>query len=556
MGGIITMNEIKLTVRDVLARETFKCAKVVAGTKGLDRHVKWSHILETKEFESLINGGELILTTGIGLQLDIASQTIYIKSLIEKSVAGICIEIGSNFKEVPIEIIEIADQFDFPIIVFEEIVKFVDITQDLHTFIINQHHQMLSQLDTLSRKFISLSLTHNGILKILQELHELFRQNTFFISDNMKPYYYPSECRDMEVSIRDTIEKSPMTNKEQGIITLGDHTYALMPVRGLGQTWGFLCLQIKQPMAKDFLFLLLDRAALAIAQILLRNRTMEERKQNMEDVLVRNLLSGRAYEHEDIHSYLPTPSRNMHYRVFIVHLDFPETNLSEEDWEEIKLQRSMMIRSLFKRNGFFPAVSTRKNEIAVIASFIAADHLKNETDRFSQIITNITSMEENNFIEGSKCTFGVSAVYDDISDTMTGYEEARKVLELHESQITKMNFYENLGIYRLLLFLKESNYLEKYVNEYLSPVLDYDRETDGNLFETLTVYLKCSGSKKETSDQLFIVRQTLYHRIERLETLLGKDFMEPSNRLAFEVAIKAYELLGNGSNYNKNLRTK
>jgi PucR family transcriptional regulator, purine catabolism regulatory protein len=546
------MNELKLTVRDVLARETFKCARLIAGVEGLDRQVKWSHILETKDFESLINGGELILTTGVGLQLDLASQTKYIKSLIEKDVAGICIEIGSSFKEIPTEIIELANEHDFPIVVFEEIVKFVDITQDLHTFIINQHHQMLSQLDTLSRKFISLSLTHNGILKILQELHELFQQNTFFISANMKPFYYPSVCKDIEVSIRETIEMSPMTNKEQGIITLGDRTFALMPVRGLGQTWGYLCLQIKTPMAKDFLFLLLDRAALAIAQILLRNRTIEERKQNMEDELVRNLLHGREYEQEDIHSYLPTPSRNMHFRVFIIHLDFPEINLSEEDWEEIKLQRSMMIRSLFKRNGFFPAVSTRKNEIAVIASFIAADHLKKETDRFSQIITHISNIEENNFIEGCKCNFGVSTVYDDISDAMTGYEEASKVLELHESQITKTNFYENLGIYRLLLFLKESNYLEKYVNEYLSPVLDYDRETAGNLFETLTVYLKCSGSKKETSDRLFIVRQTLYHRLERLETLLGKDFMEPSNRLAIEVAIKAYKLLENCSKNQAN----
>jgi PucR family transcriptional regulator, purine catabolism regulatory protein len=178
--------------------------------------------------------------------------------------------------------------------------------------------------------------------------------------------------------------------------------------------------------------------------------------------------------------------------------------------------------------------------------------LKNETDRFSQIITHISNIEENNFIEGCKCNFGVSAVYDDISDAMTGYEEASKVLELHESQITKTNFYESLGIYRLLLFLKESNYLEKYVNEYLSPVLDYDRETDGNLFETLSVYLKYSGSKKETSDRLFIVRQTLYHRLERLETLLGKDFMEPSNRLAVEVAIKAYELLGKSSKNQAN----
>ena len=47
------MNELKLTVQDVLARDLFKQAKVVAGKKGLDRQVKWSHVLEVKEFDSL-----------------------------------------------------------------------------------------------------------------------------------------------------------------------------------------------------------------------------------------------------------------------------------------------------------------------------------------------------------------------------------------------------------------------------------------------------------------------------------------------------------------------
>ena len=539
------MNDLKLTVQDILARDSFKSAKVIAGIGGLDRQVKWSHILETTEFESLINGGELILTTGAGIGLNLPSQITYVKRLLEKDAAGICIELGANFKVIPTEIIDLANEANFPIITFEEVVKFVDITQDLHTFIINRHHEMLSQLDRLSRKFSSLSLTHNGILKILQELYQYFQQNVFFINDDddTKLHYYPLESKKMEIFIRDKVKNAPVDDKEQGILAIGDHIFALMPVRGLGQTWGHLCLQIKQPSSEDFLFLLLDRAALAIAQVLLRNRTIEERKQNMEDEIVRNLLSGLDYELDDIRTYFPTPSRNMYFRVFTIHLDFLETNLSEEDWEEIKLQRSMVIRSLFKRNGFFPAVSTKKNEIAVIASFIAAEHLKNDTDRSLHIIKGIKEMEGYNFIDGNKCAFGVSMVYKDISDVITGYEEALKVLTLNESEITQTNFYEDLGVYRLLLLLKDSNYLESYVKEHLATVLEYDRKTDGSFLETLTIYLECNGSKKEASDRLFIVRQTLYHRIDRLEKLLGKNFMEPSNRLALEVAIMAHRLL-------------
>lgn len=539
------MNDFKLTVRDVLTRNTFKSAKMIAGFGGMDRRVKWSHILETNEFDTLINGGELILTTGIGLQSDLSSQLKYVMKLIEKGVACLCIELGSSVKEVPPEITNLANQHDFPIILFEDIVKFVDITQDLHTFIINQHHEMLSQLDKLSRKFIALSLTHNGILKILQEIHEHFGENTFFISKSKKPYYYPSEIKMMEVFLRAYIKENLLDNTEQRTFSLGKDTFALMPVRVLGQIWGHLCLQIKHPLSEEFFFLILDRAALAIAQILLRNQTIEERKQNLEDKFVRNLLSGREYEPDDLQTYLPPPSRNMYFRVFIVQLDSLALDFSEDEWDEVKLQRSMIIRSLFKQHGFFPAVSARRNEIVVIASYIAADYLKKELDRFLQMKEMTIQMKENNFIDGSSCTFGISMVYNDISDAKKSYDEAREVLELHRHRIIHSDFYEKIGIYRLLLPLKKSDLLETYRDAYLKAVLDYDQKMDGNLFETLSVYLECSGSKKETSDRLFIVRQTLYHRLDRLETLLGKNFMEPTNRLALEVAVNAHRLIHN-----------
>lgn len=54
--GAIGMIEFVLTIQDILERKSFKSAKVIAGSKGLSNQVKWSHILEIKEFETLING--------------------------------------------------------------------------------------------------------------------------------------------------------------------------------------------------------------------------------------------------------------------------------------------------------------------------------------------------------------------------------------------------------------------------------------------------------------------------------------------------------------------
>ncbi|GAA3317027.1 hypothetical protein GCM10020331_014690 [Ectobacillus funiculus] len=80
-------------------------------------------------------------------------------------------------------------------------------------------------------------------------------------------------------------------------------------------------------------------------------------------------------------------------------------------------------------------------------------------------------------------------------------------------------------MYRILSMLNEQSDLQGIVMEYLDPVVRYDKKYNGKLMETLRVYLSCNGSKQETANRLFVVRQTLYHRITKLEGLLGNDFM-------------------------------
>lgn len=91
--------------------------------------------------------------------------------------------------------------------------------------------------------------------------------------------------------------------------------------------------------------------------------------------------------------------------------------------------------------------------------------------------------------------------------------------------------------------MKESGLLECMVKEYLEPVILYDKQNSGRLYQTLNIFLQTNGSKKETASQLYIVRQTLYHRLDKLHALLGEDMMQAPKRQALEFAILAYEFL-------------
>ena len=51
------------SVADLLARKHFQNTEIIAGKGGLNRAVKWVHIVEVTNIRNLLKGEELILST-------------------------------------------------------------------------------------------------------------------------------------------------------------------------------------------------------------------------------------------------------------------------------------------------------------------------------------------------------------------------------------------------------------------------------------------------------------------------------------------------------------
>jgi purine catabolism regulator len=80
-------------------------------------------------------------------------DTFYpLATVTRRYAAGLCIEIGANTMAVPQCAIDLANEQQFPIILFHEEVPFVEITQDIHSLIINKQYQMISNLENYSQQ--------------------------------------------------------------------------------------------------------------------------------------------------------------------------------------------------------------------------------------------------------------------------------------------------------------------------------------------------------------------------------------------------------------------
>ena len=71
------------------------------------------------------------------------------------------------------------------------------------------------------------------------------------------------------------------------------------------------------------------------------------------------------------------------------------------------------------------------------------------------------------------------------------------------------------------------------------PLVDYDRKRGSDLIRTLSVYFDTGTNASETADRLFLHRNSLLYRLERIQELTGLDLKESDARLALQLGLLA-----------------
>jgi len=535
-----------LTVQDVLKRQLFFNTEVVAGLNGLHHQVKWTHVLDNPYFDdSLLQGGELILTTGFGFEWKDSSNISFLLNLIEHKASCLCIELGHYFEKVPKEMIDIANEHNFPIIIFKEFVNFVEITQDLHSLIINAHHEKLVKLDIISREFLSLSLTTHGLSSILKLLQQKTEAKIMYLPLKGTPFSIPRLKKDFQEHLIENIYENKELWNDRVINNSPiewkafNYTILLQPIGAMQQFWACLVMVLDRE-SDEFDFLILDRASLAISQELLRKHFLDEKRLRLESTWLNDLIFRRINNEEQARGFISLKSKHdsIRYRLVIIAIEdiFHSTSpsLLDEENESTIYNYSLKIRSEFEKNSFTPYITLIKNQLIVLAIDLGtADSSK---VRFSKVINALLGVGVS---DRSRIHIGIGRQYHLLLDAHEGYREAQ--LTLNYRTLSSSAFYEDLGIFRLLIGQLDRE-ITYFIEDYLSPLIDYDKKYGTDLLLTLAKYFEFERSTKLTSQNLHIVRQTLYHRLKKIKNIINLDFDMPKNRLNIEIALKAYQL--------------
>jgi purine catabolism regulator len=159
------------TLAEVLELPVLQAAAplVRAGASGLDAPVRWVHVSEQRDPAGTLTGGELVLSIGVAAADPRTSPAAYVAALQDAGAVGLVIELGQHLWALPTALVEAARAARFPLVELSRAVRFVEVTEVVHTQILNTQYARLQFTQRVSDTFRTLVVESGGVSRVLAE---------------------------------------------------------------------------------------------------------------------------------------------------------------------------------------------------------------------------------------------------------------------------------------------------------------------------------------------------------------------------------------------------
>ena len=246
-----------------------------------------------------------------------------------------------------------------------------------------------------------------------------------------------------------------------------------------------------------------------------------DRSNFIKNVILDNILPGDIY----------LKSRELHFnsevsRVCLLIKIVSKTDVSAYD----------IVQNLFPDKSKDFVININEVEIALVKE-IKPDSESRDLEKLASSISDTLSSE---FY--THCVVGIGTTVTGIKDLARSFKEAQSALEVAKVFDTDRTIvsYDNLGIARLIYQLP-TTLCEMFLKEVFKrgSIESLDQET---LF-TIQRFFENNLNVSETSRKLFVHRNTLVYRLEKIKKLTGLDLREFEDAIVFKVALMVKKYL-------------
>jgi PucR family transcriptional regulator, purine catabolism regulatory protein len=490
-----------VTIEEVLATRPF-CQARAEVVVGGERRVSWVHSSEIYEIANLLDGGEMLLTTGLGLVgADEQAMSHYAVSIAERGTAALALELGRTFTGAPAALIEACARSGLCLIVFHAVVPFVRLARTANERILDHEADGLRRADALSRTLHDLLLARRGLPTLIDAVIAHVGVPVQLVDVDGRVHAGPTDL------------PAPTMRVEVGLA---------------GGTWGHL---VACDAPDPHLKLLLLRAAQAL-QLALTELGSRHRRDDARALLL-DLVHGPAVSAESL---------TQRAALLRAPVDRPVTALVVVPGPGVAAEAVVRaIEAGVRRLARVDLVAAGDGEVLAVVHASAARR-KVAKQLLAALDAELSATRDRilHLAVGPAVT-RLEHFPDSFAAALLAAKTARR-----RPSSRRLLLPPDVALERLLLDTDDTA-LEQLVTRVLGPLLDHDASARTPLLPTLLAYLAAGRSKAAAAARLRVRRQTVHERLGRATAILDLPEGDATALATLDVAALAWQIRNAGS---------
>lgn len=517
--------------------------RLLVSERWTTRPVRWVHVCEQPDLAQFIDAGDLVLTSGMGLQNRPEGWLPVLEVLTERGAAGLLLELGLFFDEFPAAAVARAEQLGLALGVLGRSTRFVDVTHSVHRLILSRHTQELERIASMQASFNRLSLTDPSPDEILQHASSLLQSPVLLEDLAHRLIGFAPSGNALPAVVAQWRERS-LKWQSAGDSAFDTETGTLLISVGTrDERWGRLVVQLdREPTTSDRL--IADRTSDALVLQRLLAADDHDFEWRARETLLDVLYEQRYASEDDAASRVQAYGLKVEHQMFaggcLRFARQPESrgkNPSGNTRETIawvnRIARDCDVTAL--------AASMMSHQIRVLLFAQSERALEAAMAKFADR-ARVAARPKRLPVP----TIGFGTTVTRFSDVRRSCNEAAEVVAA-STGAEALPYYRmrDVGVHGLLRLLQDDTSLQSYTERQLAPLLRLPREDRDQLLEVLRAYLDQGRNKAATARHLLMSRPTLYGHLNRLHRILGAELEEPRTALSLQFALHALDVLNN-----------
>jgi PucR family transcriptional regulator, purine catabolism regulatory protein len=516
--------------------------RVLAGAEHLDHRVRWAHVAEIADISDLLRGNELILTTGVALPRSDEQITAFIRALAELPVAGLVVELGRAYAgRLPTAMVRAAAAAGLPLVELSQPVPFVEVTEAIHSLVLDSQVQALRHAQALHETFTELTVEGADTAEVVRQAARMGGAPIVLETPGHLVVEHDAAGHDDAELLARWQQRSRAVQVAARAGTDPASGWVVATVGARGQDWGRVVLIRSPGDAHPYDLMLVERTATTVAL----QRLITRGQEGLERATHRTLLTALIeHQHPDAEIGLraralgvPLEGRRLVGAVARWRTGLTDAGPSAQgrlrDLTDLLAQAvrdattSALIAPIDDRCvGILVTLGRQDDDVAVL------HRLSRSIERVGRHRAPGTSPYLPILAAGS--------VGGGLPEARRSLVEAQQVADAAAQLPPSVRFLRlpDVGVRGLLSLLRGDARLEAFVERELGTVLNRPDE----MLDVLRAYLSAGRNKSAAAADLHLSRPAFYDRMTRLQRVLGADLDDVETCLTLHLALLARDL--------------